>query len=165
MLFPMSIISEFPWQQDSIIRQTQRLLSSFQHWVGRPLLAIEASPEAQAQVLFEAPFVVVSHGTEPDPIFNYGNQQALMLWEMDWPTFTQTPSRQSAAPPERGEREQLLATARAKGFVDHYRGLRTSSQGKQFWIENALLWTVLQQFSVWKFNWCWVEFLALTPQA
>jgi sugar-phosphatase len=22
-----------------------------------------------------------------------------------------------------------------------------------------------QQFSVWKFNWCWVEFLALTPQA
>jgi hypothetical protein len=41
-------------------------------------------------------------------------------------------------------------------------------QGKQ--VDRCMLYVFrcavyYQQFSVWKFNWCWVEFLALTPQA
>lgn len=138
----------------SRIQQAQRLITSFQHWTGKPLIE---TPEA----LFEAPFVVVSHGTEPDPIFNYANQQALDLWEMDWDTFTQLPSRYSAEPISQEERSRLLTQAKAQGYISDYRGVRISSTGKRFWIENVILWTVLDEldqpcgqaatFSSWKF--------------
>lgn len=138
----------------SRIQQAQRLITSFQHWTGKPLIE---TPEA----LFEAPFVVVSHGTESDPIFNYANRQALDLWEMDWDTFTQLPSRYSAEPISQEERSRLLAQAKAQGYISDYRGVRISSTGKRFWIEDVILWTVLDElnqpcgqaatFSSWKF--------------
>jgi hypothetical protein len=124
------------WQ----IEQARRLMMSFQHWTGKPLIE---TPEA----LFEAPFVVVSHGMEPDPIFNYANQQALMLWEMDWETFTRMPSRKSAEPISQEERSRLLAQAKAQGYISDYRGVRISSTGKRFWIENVILWTVLDELN------------------
>ena len=34
--------------------------------------------------MFRVPFTVASHGMEPDPVLNYGNQVALDLWEMSW---------------------------------------------------------------------------------
>jgi len=37
---------------------------------GNSLVNIEGSAEKQAQALFEAPFVLISHGTEDDPILN-----------------------------------------------------------------------------------------------
>lgn len=101
--------------------------------------------ESLAEKLFEAPFVVVSHGTEADPIFNYGNRQALALWELDWQSFTRMPSRQSATPAERAARAKFLAEAKREGCTQNYRGIRTSSTGKQFWIENVILWNVLDE--------------------
>jgi hypothetical protein len=92
----MSSTLQFPWQQEAVIRHSQRLLYSFQHWTGRSLLDASGSLAEIAQQLFEAPFVLVSHGMELDPIFNYGNQRALELWELDWEQFTQMPSRKTA---------------------------------------------------------------------
>jgi hypothetical protein len=150
-----------PWQTEKIIHHTQRVLKSYEHWVGQSLFSVSGSLEEQANALFKAPFVVVSHGTEADPIFNYANQQALALWEMDWATFTQIPSRESAEPIAQSERDQLLVQARSKGYIDNYRGIRISSTGRRFWIENAILWTVLNEesqpcgqaatFSTWTF--------------
>lgn len=65
-------------------------------------------PTPQAQALFEAPRVVVSHQTQADPVLCYGNRRALVLWEMDAPTLTSTPSRLTAEPLERAERQRLL---------------------------------------------------------
>ncbi|MER3434903.1 MAG: MEKHLA domain-containing protein [Leptolyngbya sp. ERB_1_1] len=124
------------WQ----IQHAKRLITSFQHWTGKTLIE---TPEA----LFDAPFVVVSHGSEPDPIFNYGNQQALTLWEMDWKTFTQTPSRKSAEPVSQEERSRLLAQAKIQGYINDYRGVRISSTGRRFWIEDVILWTVLDELN------------------
>jgi MEKHLA domain len=145
---------EPPWKSSQVIQHSQRLLKSFQHWTGRslldsptlnPLAFSEKSLERLAQELFEAPFVVVSHGMEADPIFNYGNQQASALWELDWQSFTRMRSRQSAAPIEQEAREKLLAEAKQEGYIKNYRGIRTSSTGKQFWIENVTLWNVLDE--------------------
>ncbi|MCU0552462.1 MAG: MEKHLA domain-containing protein [Leptolyngbya sp. Prado105] len=124
----------------STVQQAQRLMTSFQHWTGKTLIK---TPEA----LFEAPFVVVSHGTEADPIFNYGNQQALTLWEVDWQTFTRMPSRNSAEPMNQAERAKFLAQAKSQGYISDYRGIRISSTGKRFWIENAIVWTVLDELN------------------
>jgi MEKHLA domain len=137
--------AQFPWQDPLIIRHTQRLLKSFHHWTGHVLLTPDASPLVTAQALFDAPFVVVSHGTEADPIFNYGNHTALGLWQLDWDTFTQMPSRKTVATDEVASREQLLASARQNGYISNYAGVRTASSGQRFWIENVVLWDVLDE--------------------
>jgi hypothetical protein len=118
------------------------LLDSFVRLVGRELVSREGTPEEQADRLFHAPFVVVSHGTEPDPVLNYGNAAALTLWEMTWEELTQTPSRLTAEPVHRDERAKLLARTRAHGFVDDYSGIRISKSGKRFRIEQAIVWNL-----------------------
>jgi len=140
----------FPWEQPPIIQHCQRLQQSFCYWTGRPLLTVNrdgAMPTqaSLAQALFEAPFVVVSHGTQPDPILNYGNRMALTLWQMEWAQFTQTPSRLTAEPIAQPERDRLLAQARAKGFIDDYQGIRIASNGQRFWIQNVVIWDVLNE--------------------
>ncbi|MBD0389812.1 MAG: MEKHLA domain-containing protein [Nostoc sp. C3-bin3] len=157
----MTSVIEFPWQQEAIILHCQYLINSFQHWTGNSLLDVNGSPLETAQALFEAPFALVSHGTESDPIFNYGNRKALELWELSWEEFTKMPSRKSVRNVEMEDRETLLAEAATKGFVNNYSGIRTSSSGQRFLIENVLLWNILDEqnqhygqaafFSTWKF--------------
>lgn len=122
---------------------TQNLLDSYRHWAGRELLARSGSIEDQARALFGAPFVVVSHGAEPDPILNYGNQAALELWEMTWERFTQTPSRHTAEPLNQEERAAMLTAAGRQGYFEGYRGVRISSTGRRFLVEDATVWNVL----------------------
>ena len=66
------------------ISHVQLLLDSFARRVGRELVSRQGSAAEQAERLFRAPFVVVSHGTQADPVLNYGNAAALALWEMTW---------------------------------------------------------------------------------
>lgn len=139
-----------PWQQPSVIQHSQRLCRSFQHWLDRPLLAVEESlapvtDSAIAEALFHAPFVLVSHGTEADPILNYGNHPALTLWAMDWQQFTQTPSRLTAERIEQEERDRLLTQAQAQGYINDYKGIRISSTGQRFWIQDVVIWDVLDE--------------------
>jgi MEKHLA domain len=98
--------------------------------------------EQQAQLIYQAPFVVVSHGTQADPVLNYGNQIALELWEMDWIQLTQTPSRLTAEPVNRSERQVMMAQAQQQGFIDNYRGIRISSSGRRFEIDRAIVWNL-----------------------
>jgi hypothetical protein len=126
----------------------QLLLDSFARLLGRELISRSGSIEEQAERLFRAPFVVVSHGTEADPILNYGNAAALALWEMDFATLTQTPSRLTAEPVHRDERARLLERTRRDGYVDDYAGIRISSTGRRFRIEQAVVWNLVDAAGV-----------------
>lgn len=121
------------------------LIESYGRVTGRKLLDPEPPPGKEAEALFEAPFALLSHGTEPDPILRYGNRKALELWEMDWEAFTSMPSRLTAEPAERGAREKLLADVREKGYSDGYRGVRVSSSGRRFEIIDAVVWNVVDE--------------------
>ena len=132
-----------PWMDPPVLQWIQQLLDSYRHWIGRELIQRHGVPEFQARALFESPIVVVSHGTESDPILNYGNQTALDLWEMTWEQLIKTPSRLTAEPVNRAEREWMLEQARSRGFIDTYRGVRISGTGRRFLVENALIWNVL----------------------
>lgn len=131
------------WLSPRIVEWSQRLLDSYRHWIGRELIERVGEPEFQACALFESPIVVVSHGTEPDPILNYGNRMALDLWDMTWEQLVQTASRLTAEPVNRAEREWMLEQARARGYIDTYRGVRITASGRRFLVENALVWNVL----------------------
>ncbi len=141
----MKNLTQYPWQQPFVIRHTQRLFRSFQHWTGETLLEVEGTPEEIAQALFEAPFMLVSHGTESDPIFNYGNHKALEMWAMTWEELTRMPSRQTAEPVEQAERNRLLAETTAKGFVDNFQVVRISKTGQRFRIEDGRIWNLLDE--------------------
>jgi hypothetical protein len=140
----MNSIVEFPWQQAAIIIHSQLIIKSFQHWLGRSLLDVDGSPVDIAKALFEAPFVLAAHGTEADPIFNYGNRKALEQWQMSWDEFTRTPSRKSAEAIEQTERNRLLLESTTKGF-SYYSGVRITSTGKRFHIEDGILWNLLDE--------------------
>ena len=118
------------------------LIGSYRRVTGRDLVDGATSSE-QARKLFEAPFVVASHGTEADPVFNYGNNAALRLFETSWESFTAMPSRLSAEPVAQAERALLLARVTASGFIDDYQGIRVAQSGRRFLIRRATVWNVI----------------------
>lgn len=99
-------------------------------------------PQAEAERLLDAPFVVVSHGGEADPILNYGNRVALALWEMTPAQLVATPSRLTAEPMLRDSRELLLQQTARDGYVSGYEGVRISATGRRFRISNVTIWNV-----------------------
>lgn len=141
MVPPTSVKTE-PWNKPRIVEWSHLLLDSYRHWTGKELVERVGDRNQQARTLFESSFVVVSHGVEPDPILNYGNQSALDLWELSWEQFIKTPSRLTAEPDDRAERARMLERAMLYGYFDGYRGIRISSTGQRFLVERALIWTV-----------------------
>ena len=131
------------WQSESVIAQTQIIARSLKHFTARDLLAENFAPAELAEKVFHAPFVLVSHGTEADPVLNYGNAAALALWEMSWDELTRTPSRLTAEAPNREERARLLAAVAARGFADDYSGVRISKTGRRFKIARAMIWNLI----------------------
>lgn len=124
------------------------LRSSFRHWTGLDLVDPHFSAVDAARYIFAAPFAVVSHDTAPDPVFNYGNQTALALFGFSWEEFTDLPSRFSAEPATREERARLLSEVGTKGFIDHYQGVRIARGGRRFRIEQAIVWNLIDDASV-----------------
>jgi hypothetical protein len=149
------------WQSDFMVNHTACLAHSFRHWTGRDLLPGNFLPAGFSEKLFHAPLVVVSHGTEADPVLNYGNAAALALWEMSWEELTRTPSRLTAEAPNREERARLLEAVTRRGFIDDYSGVRIAKSGRRFRIRRATVWNLLTadgqpcgqaaMFGEWKF--------------
>ena len=149
------------WQNESVVAQTQSIARSLKHFTGRDLLPENFSPGEFTEKVFRAPFVLVAHGTEADPILNYGNASVLALWEMSWAELTRTPSRLTAEAPNREERARLLEMVKTLGFIDDYSGIRISKTGRRFKISRATVWNLLSQnglpcgqaamFSQWEF--------------
>ncbi len=106
------------------VEHAERLRRTFHALTGRDLIDPTLSPEAAAEALFHAPFVVLSHNAAADPILTYGNRAALELFELLWEELTQMPSRLTAEAPDRAERARLLAEVTARGFIDDYSGYR-----------------------------------------
>lgn len=137
----------FPWQNaDSpvaISTLSRLIVQTHARWTGRELVDLSLTDEALASALWELDAVVVSHGTQADPVFQYGNRKALELFEMDWDRFTRMPSRLSAEPVHQTGRQRLLDEVRTHGYSEAYSGIRVSSSGKRFRIENATIWNLL----------------------
>ena len=148
-------------QSDSIVSHTQCLVRSYKKWTGRDLMPGDFSPEELSAKLFDVPFIVVSHGTQADPILNYGNRAALALWEMSWHELTRTPSRLTAEPSKREERAKVMEAVMRHGFFENYSGIRISKTGRRFEISRATIWNLISEsgqllgqaatFSEWKF--------------
>ena len=155
----MSIWSK---RKEFLLEHGALLLRTYCERTGRHLIEPSGDVELDAQRLFEAPFVVLSGGAEAEQILSYGNLTALSLWEMDWETLTQTPSRETAEPVHQAQRAEFLRQVKERGFVDDYSGIRISRMGRRFQIKQATVWNVTDDhglylgqaatFSAWEFE-------------
>jgi hypothetical protein len=139
----MAPLMQMPAATDEARWRLSLVVSSYHRLTGRRLLD-PRHPDLW-QACWTLPRVIVAHGTEADPIFFYGNQLALTVFELDFAAFTQLPSRYSAEPLLREEREALLARVREHGFIDDYAGVRVSASGRRFRIERATVWNLLDE--------------------
>jgi hypothetical protein len=158
----MTTLSIEPSEQNNYLdAHAQRIIASYHHWTKRHLIAPQLSPLEQARTLFNAPFVVLSHNTDADPLLNYGNRAGLELFEIRWEELLVLPSRLTAESPQRDERARLLTLVTRDGFIDDYSGIRISKNGRRFMIERATVWNLLDEqnqpygqaatFSRWRF--------------
>lgn len=136
------------------------LLDSYRRLIGKELVPA-GDPAQRAKALYEADFIVVSHDTAPDPVFNYANLAAQRLFGMGWDTFVALPSRLSAEPTHRDERQRLLDAVTRNGYIDDYAGIRVTASGRRFQVDAATVWNLTNDagnyagqaamFSRWRF--------------
>jgi hypothetical protein len=119
------------------------LCSSHKRWTGKQLIRESEKANNLIKALFDAPFVLVAHGTETDSIFNFGNRAALELFEIGWNEFIRLPSRKSADEDNREERVRLMARVKADGYATDCKGVRVSATGRRFLITGATVWNVV----------------------
>lgn len=137
MLLPEpSSTNNFNFDQVNLLRR------SYEKLAGKTFGPINLTGIDFAQAIYQAPYVVVSHGTESDPIFNYANLTAQKLFELSWEEFCQLPSRLSAELPKQAERQHLLDTVTRQGFIENYQGIRIAKGGRRFWIKNVTVWNL-----------------------
>ncbi|MBI5922947.1 MAG: MEKHLA domain-containing protein [Betaproteobacteria bacterium] len=118
------------------------ILSSYQCLTTQALISNAAGIDA-GRALYDAPCVVLAHDSAPDPVFFYANRAAQQLFEMSWAEMVALPSRHSAEPLAREERQRLLAQVARRGYIDDYSGVRVSKTGKRFLIESATVWNLM----------------------
>jgi hypothetical protein len=120
------------------------LADSYAQLLGRPLVPQNMSVTEATEWLYKlAPFAVLAHNTDPDPIFIYGNMAAQQRFGYGWDELTRLPSRLSAEAPNREERQQFLARVQRFGYETGYKGVRITKAGQRFMIEEATLWQLL----------------------
>ena len=115
---------------------------------GRDLAAGLDLGDGLETAVHRAPYALLSHDAGDDPHFTYGNATALALYEVTSGQLTALPSRESTEPAERAERAALLARVAEQGYVDDYHGVRISSSGRRFVMEDAVVWDVVDDDGV-----------------
>ena len=126
-------------------RHVAILQESYRRWTGKCLIAADLDGDAAVQWLEQAPFAVVSHGIQTDPIFNYANRAALQLFGMTLAQFIELPSRLSAEPMEQDKRARLMAQVSHDGYIEGYSGIRIAGDGRKFMIRDTTVWNLFDE--------------------
>jgi len=90
----------------------------------------------------EAPYSILVHDTQSDPVYIYVNQRAISCFKYTLEEFLTTPSRLSATESTQDERNHLFDTARKNGIAYNYTGPRVDKYGNIFNINDCIVWEV-----------------------
>lgn len=144
--------SNFPPSEENnyLVEQANLIQRSFEELLGYPLINTGLDDNDCAEQLFYAPFVLLSHDTSNDPLFNYANAKGLELFGLNWDELIVMPSRLSTGEADSAEREAILAQVNQKGFIENYCGVRVSKTGKRFKIDNAIVWNLTDEEGVYQ---------------
>lgn len=135
------------WTDDELRTRARWLLNSYRHWAGEDLIELAGGGDGddarRARALFDAPFAVLAHDTRPDPLCVYANAAALAAFELTIEDAASFPTSRTVEPAARDERSAALARAADAGLLRGYSGMRVSTSGRRFQIEDGRIWAVL----------------------
>ena len=122
------------------------LVSSYCRTAGREPAFLEHGAHRSAEWLYaQAGHCVLAHNTDLDPRFIYANRAAQTAFEYDWDEIILLPSRLSAEPVDREERQRLLDSVARHGFAEGYSGIRIAKSGRRFLIEEGVVWQLIDR--------------------
>lgn len=133
---------EIPYKDQSTVILSYIINESYRRFFGENLVPEYPDQEKFSEELYQSPLVILAHSNTKDPIFIYANQTAQNLWGYTWQEFLKLPSRLSAEPDMRGERQHFLDEVAANGFSSNYSGIRVDKTGRRFVIKNTKLWNL-----------------------
>ena len=89
-------------------------------------------------------YVLISHGTEDDPIYNFSNIAGLEAFHRTWEEVRKIPSRESVVLQSSDEkiRISLMKNVTANGFVEGATGIRVRGDGQFIRLVDAVVSTV-----------------------
>ncbi|WP_323148605.1 MEKHLA domain-containing protein [Pseudomonas oryzihabitans] len=121
------------------------LEASYRLWLGQPLPRPADLLEADvfAWLHERAPYALLAHGSESDPLFCYVNEQALRCFGYPLDEFIGMPSRFSASPKDRDERQRLMEAVGRQGYASGYEGWRVDKAGEAFQIHAGVVWNLV----------------------
>jgi hypothetical protein len=121
----------------------QQLDAAYQQWTGEGLPGPQAATAERFSWLHQqAPYSLLAHTGGGDPVFIYANHCAQQCFGYSFDEFIALPSRLSASPADRAERQQLLDTVTRQGIAQGYRGLRVDKFGDTFTIYDCEVWQI-----------------------
>ncbi|KAL3134759.1 hypothetical protein ABBQ32_007752 [Trebouxia sp. C0010 RCD-2024] len=134
-----------PYLETSVIMHNLLMVESYKRKVGKPIMD-DAEIQDIAQLMWEAPFAVLSHDLEESsdaPKFDYANKAALDLMEASWEELVGKPSNAVTEDTQDTENlNTLLAeVGRAGTSSVHSRWLK-GLKGRDFCISNGLMWNI-----------------------
>lgn len=136
------------WDSPEMILHSKYLIESFQQKTNTELLPgintmYAEDPSKACQSLYTASnTVILSHGTQENPVLNYSNSLCQQLFEASWREITMMPSRETAEPMNQAKREQFMQEVKQNGLVMDYHGIRKSLKGQRFEIKEASVWNI-----------------------
>ena len=93
----------------------------------------------------ECLFPIASH--DANGFFNYLNKAALSLFKVTKDQVIGRSTTMTAPKSEQKQRNELLNQVNSHGFIDNYKGIRVTSDGELFQIEDATIWNVVDKNS------------------
>lgn len=88
-------------------------------------------------------YVLISHGKQKDPVYNFGNRACLQAFARNWENLISMPSRLCVISKSDDEalRVELMRNVTNNGFVDgEYRGYRIRGDGKFIKLTECFVW-------------------------
>ena len=138
------------WQNQRSLKLVHLLLTSYKSTYGEDLLDFSSDSYSnieQAIRVFNMQNPLLSHDLAKDPCLNYVNAAALLLWKKSWDEMIGMPSRLTTPRKEQQLRQKALNHLSQKDAIENYQGIRINSEGELFMIENARIWTILDETS------------------
>ncbi len=133
-----------PWTDGQRRIRARWILRSYRQWAGEELIeAGDDGDDVRARALCDAPLAVLAHDRRDDPLCIYMNGAALAAFELTLEEAASFPTRKTAEPDARAERSVALAGANDVGLVRGYSGIRVSTTGRRFRLNDGRIWTVL----------------------
>jgi hypothetical protein len=134
-----------PWTDDELRTRARWLLNSYRAWAGDDLVPLPpgADDDARARALFDAPLAVLAHDRRDDPLCVYANAAALDAFALTLADAPAYATSRTVEPAAREERQAAFARVDEAGLVSGYSGVRISTEGVRFRIEDGRIWTVL----------------------